>query len=227
MPMYTIGIREGRDNRMADYVKRIRTESGDLQIDYESLANLPKSDTTLSQSGKFADAKATGDKIDQVSQKLTTDVGNLSTKVNNLTYKDVGALPDTYIPPVTSVNGETGAVLVKKLTNGTNEISINDVAPGMTFVQNGTTVGGMTVDSNGEVVYNKYQNGTLVSSDKVYTKADAKELVTSVNGKSGAVTLSPSDVGAAASSHGHDNYMPKFTFELSKSADGNILTITT
>ena len=225
MPMYAIGISERRDNIMADYVQRIRTESGDLQIDYESLANLPQSDTTLSQSGKFADAKATGDKINELSQELTEDINNLSTTVENLTYEDVGALPDTYVPPVLSVNGETGNVLVKKLTNGTNEISINSVTPGMVFTQDGTVVGGMTVDTaSGEVVYQKYQNGALVSEDKIYTENVQPEYpVTSVNGKTGAVVLTASDVGAATSSHSHSQYVQKTNFSLS----GTTLTITT
>ena len=81
---------------MADYVKRIRTEAGDLQIDYESLANLPVSDTTLTQSGKFADAQATGERIKNIASTIKPE--------------DIGALPDTYTPPVTSVNGQTGAV---------------------------------------------------------------------------------------------------------------------
>lgn len=51
---------------MADYVKRVRTEKGDLQIDYTALANLPTPDTTLTKPGEFADAKATGDAIKQV-----------------------------------------------------------------------------------------------------------------------------------------------------------------
>lgn len=41
--MYTIGIYEGRDNIMAEkqYIQRIRTENGDLEIDYTALANKP------------------------------------------------------------------------------------------------------------------------------------------------------------------------------------------
>lgn len=50
---------------MAKYVTKIRTESGDLQIDYNALANLPDSDKTLKVSGQFADAKATGDAINK------------------------------------------------------------------------------------------------------------------------------------------------------------------
>lgn len=56
---------------MANYIKKIRTDIGDLQIDYEALANLPKSDTTLSKSGKFADAKVVGDKINEKAETAT------------------------------------------------------------------------------------------------------------------------------------------------------------
>lgn len=48
---------------MAKYVTAIRTKDGPSQIDYNALANLPKSDSTLTKSGSFADAKATGDAI--------------------------------------------------------------------------------------------------------------------------------------------------------------------
>ena len=61
---------------MSQYVTKIRTESGDLQIDYNALANLPKSDDSLTQSGRFADAKATGDTIDAVQDRMQELVGN-------------------------------------------------------------------------------------------------------------------------------------------------------
>ena len=38
---------------MAEFVTKVRTERGDFQIDYRSLANLPKPDETLSKSGEF------------------------------------------------------------------------------------------------------------------------------------------------------------------------------
>lgn len=61
---------------MSQYVTKIRTESGDLQIDYNALANLPKSDDSLTQSGSFADAKATGDTINTVQDRVQELVGN-------------------------------------------------------------------------------------------------------------------------------------------------------
>jgi hypothetical protein len=72
---------------MAEYITKIRTESGDKQIDYNALANLPKSDSTLSQSGKFADAKTTGDKIKKINNDLDgIDVGiqDINTELQNL-----------------------------------------------------------------------------------------------------------------------------------------------
>lgn len=51
-------------------IKKIRTQSGDAQIDYESLANLPVSDKTLTQEGKAADAKEVGDRLGQLSDDI-------------------------------------------------------------------------------------------------------------------------------------------------------------
>lgn len=78
---------------MAQYVQRIRTESGDLQIDYQALANLPKSDPTLSQEGSFADAKATGDTINNTVNTAITELSEeINNKFTNLTPEDIGAV---------------------------------------------------------------------------------------------------------------------------------------
>lgn len=61
---------------MAEYVTKIRTENGDLQIDYNALANLPASDKTLSKSGGFADAKATRDAIDEATIIVDATLSN-------------------------------------------------------------------------------------------------------------------------------------------------------
>lgn len=75
---------------MATLVTRIRTDDGDSQIDYNALANLPKSDTTLTQSGEFADAKVTGTEI----SKLNEAVG----KKASLEYvESLNAADTTYV----------------------------------------------------------------------------------------------------------------------------------
>lgn len=84
---------------MATYVTKIRTESGDLQIDYNALANLPQSDPTLTKPGEFADAKATSDAIDKVAAELTEDINGVQDELNavadrltKLTPEDIGAV---------------------------------------------------------------------------------------------------------------------------------------
>lgn len=89
---------------MAGYITAIRTGSGDLPVDYNSLANLPSSDTTLTKSGSFADAKAVGDKIKNVQDTIkeiqggdtlagiTINGKNISSNPV-LTATDVGAAP--------------------------------------------------------------------------------------------------------------------------------------
>lgn len=79
---------------MADYVTKIRTESGDKQIDYEALANLPQSDATLTKSGEFADAKVVGDAL-----KQKADADSIPTKLSEL-ENDPGFLteiPEEYV----------------------------------------------------------------------------------------------------------------------------------
>lgn len=53
-----------------ELIKRIRTTSGDAQIDYLSLANLPSSDATLTKSGSFADAAVVGTKITKIEKEI-------------------------------------------------------------------------------------------------------------------------------------------------------------
>jgi hypothetical protein len=66
---------------MAEYVTKIRTESGDKQIDYNALANKPEFDVTLSKSGKIADSKATGDAIKASANSLSVEIQGFKTEV--------------------------------------------------------------------------------------------------------------------------------------------------
>lgn len=83
---------------MANYIKRVRTDVGDLQIDYESLANLPKSDTTLSKSGEFADSKAVGDAILSITPE-TIGAINVKNIVNSLDVTEEGYVLDARVGP--------------------------------------------------------------------------------------------------------------------------------
>lgn len=63
---------------MEKLITKIRTESGDLQIDYNALANLPTSDPTLKNPGQFADAEATGNAINTLSSELHGEIDTLA-----------------------------------------------------------------------------------------------------------------------------------------------------
>ena len=93
---------------MAQYVTKIRTENGDLPIDYNSLANLPKADATLTKSESFADAKATGDKI----KKVSDDVDALSDAIDDEKTRAEGVESGlaTRLQTVEYAVGETGSV---------------------------------------------------------------------------------------------------------------------
>ena len=85
---------------MADYIKKIRTENGDLQIDYEALANLPHADATLTKSGSFADAKETGSRISSLRTELEAGmqyVNNTVTTNLDKLQEDLAKLKDWVI----------------------------------------------------------------------------------------------------------------------------------
>ena len=127
---------------MGQLITKVRTDVGDIQIDYNGLANLPKSDPTLKQEGNFADAKATGDAINKAVEDLTG-------QMDALTYEDVGALPDTYIPPVTSVGGKTGDITFGDGIDVSGEVITNS---GVRSVSTGTENGTISVNTNGSSV---------------------------------------------------------------------------
>lgn len=81
---------------MVQCVTKIRTESGDLPIDYRALEHKPKSDATLTQEGSFADAKATGDALKELNNTIQNDIetviNELSQEFEALTPEDIGAV---------------------------------------------------------------------------------------------------------------------------------------
>lgn len=79
---------------MAEFITGIRTNSGIKQIDYESLAHkpvVPEIDTTLTISGRAADAKAVGDKIKKVESYISNvdlSTFGVTASVTELNYMD-------------------------------------------------------------------------------------------------------------------------------------------
>lgn len=56
---------------MAESIKKIHTQNGDIPVGYPGLADKPIADKTLSEEGAFADSKVVGDKFKEV--KTETD----------------------------------------------------------------------------------------------------------------------------------------------------------
>lgn len=94
---------------MGQYVNRIRTEAGDLQINYEALANLPQSDKTLSKDGAFADAKATSDAIKQATIIVDNTLANEGQAAD---AKTVGTQFQNIEESISDINGEVAAVQI-------------------------------------------------------------------------------------------------------------------
>lgn len=129
---------------MAQLITRIRTESGDLQIDYDALANLPQSDKTLSKDGGFADAKATSEAIKNAAiavdgtlanQGQAADAKIVGTKFQNIenTINDVNKAVSTIQETANNALPKTGGDVSgninmngKNITNLAQPTNAND-----------------------------------------------------------------------------------------------------
>lgn len=99
---------------MAEYLTAIRTSNGDLPFDYNSLANLPKTDSTLTKPGAFADAQKVGNKISEIN----TQINNITNRIDNMpdnshkhSATDItsGTLSSERLPTVPIEKGGTNA----------------------------------------------------------------------------------------------------------------------
>ena len=157
---------------MVDYVTKIRTESGDLEIDYNALANKPKFDITLTEAGQIADAKATGsaintaktqlsEQITQTSETLRSEITELDASViksiNNLTPGDDGSI--TIKPSdIGAIDSSDSSQFVGGIGGLTGDIGVTDglavsgnsiVNSGVRSVTTGSSNGTISVNTNG------------------------------------------------------------------------------
>lgn len=79
---------------MTKSILKIRTRDGDIPIGYPGLADKPVPDTTLSKEGAFADAKAVGDKLEDI-RKQIADIQYIPIEilsfVNNISIAELGS----------------------------------------------------------------------------------------------------------------------------------------
>lgn len=96
------------------YINLIRTNQGDLPVNYDALYNKPESDTKLETAGAFADAQVVGSKINQLQGSInnlnsnsvssnTTINGKKLTSNIELTPSDIKAAPEQHNHSVSDI----------------------------------------------------------------------------------------------------------------------------
>ena len=109
-----------------------------------------KPDKNLEKDGYAADAKVVGDRIRNIEDSMITQINEVLPDEDGkaiLTPKDIGALPEDYIAPVTSVNYYTG------------DVKLNAQDVGAISIEGGYssgTIGAAKLVENGQPLVNKY-----------------------------------------------------------------------
>lgn len=150
--------------------------------------------------------------LDWIMRKLKKQISGFVASVNGKTgnvvldYTDVGALPDTYVPPaapVDSVNGQTGTVVLDYTDVGAlPDTYIPPAAPVQSVnTQTGDVI--IPVPPSGGSAGQVLTKDTNDDYDYSWQTISAGGAVDSVNGQTGVVVLDANDVGALP-----DTYTP-------------------
>lgn len=120
---------------MAESIKKIHTQNGDIPVGYPGLADKPIADKTLSEEGAFADSKVVGDKFKEVkaeTNSLKEDLSNKITKFyasnqgeTHITDSDNGKIQDMMLYGKSSQDGvptPENPVEIKSVVNPTIKI---------------------------------------------------------------------------------------------------------
>ena len=130
---------------MSDYVTRIRTTSGDLQIDYNALANLPnyKSNPLPVECGGTG-AKTIEEARRNIGAAYAEDVKNHinnNSNPHNVTASDVKARPNTWMPTASEVGAAPAGYGLGG--NATTVTSADDISANG-YYETAVSVGGYT-----------------------------------------------------------------------------------
>ena len=139
-------------------IKRIRTQQGDLQIDYEAIAGHPDFDSTLDgskdNSGKIADAYAVGRRLKDLNDQISTLSSNTvrtNTKINGKTLSTDIAL----------TTSDIGAAEAK------HEHAAADITSGVFPIERG----GLGADNGQDGLKNLLASGAMILSEHQYGDA--------------------------------------------------------
>lgn len=129
---------------MADYVKRIKTDAGTLQIDYEALANLPSIPSKLSEMSGDSSHRVVSDAEKTKWNTASTNASNYASEVSarknnaskllyidasgNLSYVTLGSglTLSNGVLSVTSSGGDSGSedVACTNITSSASSIAL-------------------------------------------------------------------------------------------------------
>lgn len=165
-------------------ITAIRTEEGDLKIDYQSLANKPQFDSNWKAENNLADATVVNNKIASAESKInknTTDISKLAGDLDQL-EATVGALGGD-LGDLGNQGFITGSAVDSKLANyvkktdqaSTSSYGVVKVGSGLN-VSNGVI--SVSVDSSGEdyvteteLANKRYVTETMLANQKYLTES--------------------------------------------------------
>lgn len=164
---------------MDQYITKVKTDVGDLQIDYNALANLPKSDVTLTQDEAFADAKATGDAIKQLSENKADKTSKVSAFENDAEYVTSSKLTEE-INKLPAIKDGDEEVSDKALWSSKK---ISDELAALTSIAiDDEEISEKTLWSSKKTSEEIYKNGQeVLVRDRVYNYLDNSDLLNPIN----------------------------------------------
>lgn len=155
---------------MAQYITKIRTEQGDLQIDYNALANKPaslpanggNSDTV---DGKHANEFASATEFEETKTNLSKSLDDTKINLNNVITK----LDNVSTEELTHITGVTGNIQVQLDNKQKRHTTIKVELPVTGWAKNKQTVSVSSINENNTIIVcSAPENFEAYGSDGVY-----------------------------------------------------------